>query len=147
MDFAAVKPSSCPPPGLAAPLGPGPTPSAAPLTDADEDEGLGFLAFSASTEESSRSAAENGDDGLPRPSAPTLDTRLTSAYTTNAHVLVRKFSRSSLFRARLIRSPRYFEVKSNPSFLISRDFEIARFDCISNFFTCPVGLGNSGITP
>ena len=57
------------------------------------------------------------------------------------------YSRTSLFRTRLIRSPRYFEGRSNAlgftlPFTLPRLF---RSRAISNFFSFPLGLRNSGV--
>ena len=57
------------------------------------------------------------------------------------------YSRTSLFRTRLIRSPRYFEGGSNAlgftlPFTLPRLF---RSPAISNFFSFPQGLRNSGV--
>ena len=54
-----------------------------------------------------------------------------------------KYSRTSLFRTRLIRSPRYFEGRSNAlGFTLPRLF---RSPAISNFFPFPLGLRNGGV--
>ena len=80
-------------------------------------------------------------------------------FETCMHAVQCCHSWTSLFRTRLIRNPRYFEVKLNPVRLIVTwcqlgyfetllfrtifhvpwDFEIARFDCISFYFGAACG--------
>ena len=60
-----------------------------------------------------------------------------------------KYSRTPLFRTRLIRSPRYFEGRSNKfPWIYPSPFRFPRLfrnPAISNFFPFPLGPRNSGV--